>query len=557
MYFTRITRIIFIHLLLSINLHAVALSQTPASNAKPGASSISGRITIGGKPAVKKRVVVREIKTNYGNSGVYLRGDESREGKLYIGLTDAEGKYRVTGLPAGDYMVSVQILRSYAPAGQSGKKERQIHLGDDEERANIDFTMVKGGVITGRVTDSNGKPIIRGFVSVNQADWTGLGIHQLGYRETDDRGVYRIYGLPAGRYRVTAAAPGKSAQEYATTYYPDVTDEKQSAVIEVNEGSEVGNIDIKLSIRKKEGYEVVGRVIDAETGEPILHAIVNCSGIGETRDRFHRASIDVEGNFRLPGLTVGHYSLLAIPAYHSRKMFYSEPMIVEVTQGDVSGVEIKARSGGTISGIAVYEDDSYPALKDRLSQTIITGEYQIKSGDSLLGNSQSVKINSDGSFLLEGLPPVGVKLEISSSTGARPPLLLRIERNGVALPNSIEVKSGETVAGIRLVLTDKTATIRGQINFTGGGLPEGVRIKAFVHRVDGTSSSPSVVVDKNGRFVIEGLMDGEYSVVLNMGPEDGSRASFAGSQRVQVARGAETQVIFTLDLNEGRRKNDR
>jgi len=171
-----------------------------------------------------------------------------------------------------------------------------------------------------------------------------------------------------------------------------------------------------------------------------------------------------------------------------------------------------------------------------------------------------VKVTSDGSFRLEGLPPEIVSLEIGSSVGARPPLILRVERDGFAIPNGIEVGPGETIAGIRLVLTDRTGTIRGQINFTGGGLPEGLRLVAFVHQ-DKDSSSPryneTVIVDKKGRFVIEGLMDGEYWVILNKGPEGVSSASFAGSQRVQVTRGAETQVTFTLDLDEGRRKNER
>lgn len=195
-------------------LHAVSLSQTPASTVKPGVSSISGRVTIGPNPAVKKRVVVREIKRNYGYSGSYLHGDESRSGKVFIAVTDSDGKYRVAGLPAGDYMVSVDILRSYAPANQPGQKSKQVHVEEEEERANIDFALVRGGVITGRVTDADGKPIIGGFVNVAQADETGSDFYPQGSCETDDRGIYRIYGLPTGRYCVRAGAPGKSAAKY-------------------------------------------------------------------------------------------------------------------------------------------------------------------------------------------------------------------------------------------------------------------------------------------------------------------------------------------------------
>jgi hypothetical protein len=197
-----------------------------------------------------------------------------------------------------------------------------------------------------------------------------------------------------------------------------------------------------------------------------------------------------------------------------------------------------------------------------MSQTIITGAHHPKDDDliKLSYAGESVKVRSDGSFLLEGLPPTVVSLEIGNSAGARPPLLLQVERDGFAIPNGIEVRPGATITGIRLVLTDKTGTIRGQINFTGAGLPVGLRLRAFAYRDNDPSAarySESFFVDKQGRFVIEGLMDGEYQVILNKGPEDGSSASFAGSQRVQVTRGAETQVTFTLDLDEGRRKNER
>ena len=187
-------------------------------------------------------------------------------------------------------------------------------------------------------------------------------------------------------------------------------------------------------------------------------------------------------------------------------------------------------------------------------------EYSFADLIKLSSSSNPVKVTSDGSFRLEGLPPEIVNLEVGSSVGARPPLLLRIERDGFAIRNSIEVRPGATITGVRLVLTDKTGTIRGQINFTGGGLPEGLQLIAFVHQDKDSSYSrynETVVVDKKGRFVIEGLADGEYWVILNKRKEDGSSASSAGSQRVQVARGVETQVTFTLDLDEGRRKNER
>jgi protocatechuate 3,4-dioxygenase beta subunit len=557
-YFYLSARIFFIASALFI-LHAVARSQTHAPAPAPHSSSISGRVTIGANPAVNKRVAIREIKMNVGVSSSYLQGDESREGKAYIAVTDADGKYRVTGLHAGAYMVSVDILRSYAQASRSGRRSKQVHLDEEDERSNVDFELVRGGVITGRVTDPDGRPIIAGYVNINQAD-EAISDFTAGGRsyETDDRGIYRIYGLPAGRYRVSAGAPGKSWQKYAVSYHPGVTDQKQAAVIEVKEGSEAVDIDIRLSVKKKEGYDITGRVIASETGKPVTQGTIYCHGLGPARGQFRYESVDSQGDFRLTGLTPGQYALRVGPGYSSpaKEKFYSDQAIIEVTQGDVSGVEVIAKRGGAISGTVVFEDDRSTALKDRISQTIITCKISSKVGDSATSSSGApTRVKSDGSFLLEGLPPQIVSLEVGNSAGSSPPLLLRVEKDGAAISNSIEISPGQTIAGIRLVLTNITGTIRGQVNFRGEGLPEGQRLIAFVYRNNDDSSYPSVVVDKKGRFVIEGLADGEYQVILNKRAEDGSGGSFAGSQRAQVARGSETQVTFTLDPDEGRRKN--
>lgn len=560
MYFTLSARIFFIASALFI-LHAVARSQTNAPAPTPHASSISGRVTIGANPAVNKRVVVRQIKMDVGSSGPFLQGDESRSGKVHIAVTDADGKYRVTGLPAGAYIVSMDILRSYAQASQSGRKSKQIQLEEEEERSNVDFELARGGVITGRVTDPDGRPIIAGYVNINQVDET-ISDFTAGGRsfQTDDRGIYRIYGLPAGRYRVSASAPGKSWQKYAVSYHPGATDRKQAAVIEVKEGSEAGDIDIRLSVKKKEGYDITGRVIASETGKPISQGTIYCHGLGPARDQFRYESVDTQGGFRLTDLAPGQYALRVGPGYSSpaQEKFYSDQTIIEVTQGDVSGVEVIAKRGGAISGTIVFEDDRSTALKDRISQTVIICKISSKGSHSVTSSSGApTRVKSDGSFLLEGLPPQIASLGVGDSSGARPPLLLRVERDGAAISNSIEISPGQTIAGIRLVLTNITGTIRGQVNFTGEGLPEGQRLTAFVYRNNDDSSYPTVFVDKKGRFVIEGLADGEYQVVLNMRAEDGSSGSFAGSQRVQVARGSETQATFMLDLNEGRRKNSR
>ncbi|MCI0524649.1 MAG: carboxypeptidase-like regulatory domain-containing protein [Acidobacteria bacterium] len=139
----------------------------------------------------------------------------------------------------------------------------------------------RGGVITGRVTDSQGEPVVEERIRVYRVDSASearpvyVGTTPDMY-VTDDRGVYRIFGLPLGRYLVSA---GYLAREgpliyptprffYPQTFHPNVTDRAQAKVIEVTEGSESTGIDIILAEHKR-SYDIYGRVVNADTGEPV------------------------------------------------------------------------------------------------------------------------------------------------------------------------------------------------------------------------------------------------------------------------------------------------
>src|SRR5919202_1441642 len=97
---------------------------------------------------------------------------------------------------------------------------------------------------------------------------------------TDDRGVYRIYGLPAGGYRVSAGQGGESSgaisfgsrKLYRRTFYPDATEEAQAEVIELKSGGEATDIDIKLGGAVKT-YKASGVFVEAETGRPAPNII--------------------------------------------------------------------------------------------------------------------------------------------------------------------------------------------------------------------------------------------------------------------------------------------
>ncbi len=115
--------------------------------------------------------------------------------------TSADGRFSVSGLQPGVYLISV-----YAPAFQSDDLENGriiARVGDD-----VTIRLDRGGVITGRVTDEKNRPVVAVAVSADRIrDEEGRSRRNSSSSMdafTDDQGVYRLFGLPAGTFVVHA-----------------------------------------------------------------------------------------------------------------------------------------------------------------------------------------------------------------------------------------------------------------------------------------------------------------------------------------------------------------
>src|SRR5688572_22360120 len=111
-------------------------AQTTAEKVVSG--SISGKVTIKGKPAVRIMVLANNV-----------REGRSSNAKRYRARTDQAGSYRITNLAAGTYEVST-ITPALVPANQSGS----VVVSEGEQVEDVDLSLVPGGVITGKITDA-------------------------------------------------------------------------------------------------------------------------------------------------------------------------------------------------------------------------------------------------------------------------------------------------------------------------------------------------------------------------------------------------------------------
>jgi hypothetical protein len=431
---------------------------------------------------------------------------------------------------------------------------KPVTLMKGETLEGIELKLIPGGVITGRVTTAGGQPVVGQSIYIRAADARAeqqlpSTIHSDQRFQTDDRGVYRIYGLPPGRFIVSvhSEAPGPSGW----LFHPGVAEESRAGQVDVVAGKVVENVDIKLPPITR-SYEASGRVIDEATGQPIPKISLGRSVLGADGNgaiaHVGPQPVDERGAFRFPNLAPGRYAVYISIGGE----YYSDQVIFNVTDQDVTGLEIKARPGASLSGVVVIEGARDPSVLSALSRLHVGVSKQTG------GMGAGSDVGPDGRFRITGLSPDKFRFNLWSTTQQGRLSLLGAERDGVQLPEWFEVAAGEQVTGLRIIVAFGAGVVRGQVQIVGGTLPEGSRMSVSARRADFTgrpSSAPPASVDARGRFMIEGLATGvhEISLTAYVPSQSGGRTlsplRSPVRQTVSVTSGAESDVTLTLDLN--------
>jgi hypothetical protein len=498
----------------------------------------------GSTGTVKGRVMLGDGKGLQGIAVVLMPADFTPERKpAGRATTDREGDFVMTNVAAGRY--SLQPLApayasSDAPGGNLMNRGKVIDLAPGETVENQNITLTRGGVITGRVVDADGKPVIEQGVMVVSAQnpATNRPAAMPYLNQTDDRGVYRIYGLPAGRYLVSVGQDKNNQlmmmgqgdnNRYTRTFHPNAIEAAQAKVIEVTAGGEASGIDITLAPSPKM-FEARGRIVDGATGKPVAGVNYGFGTVrpdGRTLSAFggEGGKSDANGEFRIQNLMPGRYAAVVFGNFQTPSENYSEPAPFEITDGDVSGLVIKMRKGAGVSGVAVLEGASDPALHARLSQLSLSFNVMPldpKTDALRAPNFSQTQIRPDGSFRAVGLQPGKVQIGFGGYPPQKGFTLLRIEHNGVEVRDVIEVGAGEEVTGVRLRFAYGTSIVRGQVQTQRDGapapLPDGARVSVSVRRVGATLpqwGEHAVEIDGRGRFSLDGLAAGEYELTLH------------------------------------------
>jgi len=449
---------------------------------------------------------------------------------------------------------------------------------------------IYGGVITGRVTTLTGEPMVGvQVVAVLVKSLNGdpeRRQYVQGRRSTDDRGVYRFYGLRPGIYVVftrgdAVSLPISPYKGYAPTYHPS-SPRETAAEIRVTDGGEATGVDINY--RGERGHNVSGVALVGEAARGVNDMSVALydvsSGFQAGIQRLGR--VEAQNDFTIKGVNDGEYEIVAsVHRSGDDESLVSLPRRVTVNGGDVGGVELKLAPLASISGKVVVEALPDACEGGRKSSPSGVTVYTSPNKTSMLDVRQfvlfqpGVSVNKEGEFKSSGLDPnryfISLRLPDENwyaKSIVAPAATARRGSADIVAPydvgrNGLELKSGERMTGLIVTIADGAASLRGRLEAEN----ESSRLPArmVVHLVPAEQAAADdvlryaeVPVGRNGVFEFKNIAPGKYRLLHRAAPNEsngGPPTAWDANERAKLRKEAEAMKV-EIELKPCQRVTD-
>ncbi|MEM8960792.1 MAG: carboxypeptidase regulatory-like domain-containing protein [Acidobacteriota bacterium] len=222
--------------------------------------------------------------------------------------TDDDGRFRIDTPPGVRAQVLVGVSDFIDPPPV------EVDVPTEGATDEILFTVEKGSVVTGTVTDDRDEPI------------DGIRVLAGGAAATTDA---------EGSYRMKGARPGPTIAE---AIHPSYGRHRQELTIETGSNT--------LDWRLPAGQFITGRVVDDQR-QPLAGATVEIELRSGEEPWSHRSTSDADGAFRIEPVPIGRYEMRAHHPGHARTV---HPELVSVVDLPVENLVLVLRPGTTVTG---------------------------------------------------------------------------------------------------------------------------------------------------------------------------------------------------------------
>jgi 5-hydroxyisourate hydrolase-like protein (transthyretin family) len=423
---------------------------------------------------------------------------------LTSGFLQPPGKFFSSFLKPGEYKVKASLagyVSEWFEESFSESGATLVTILPSAETSGINFTLDKGGIISGHVyASTNGVPIPGAHISISVYD-SQNPLPAQWWADTDQNGFYQAV-LPPGIYRVQAAA-----ENWAMEFYQDAFSFLQSLPVDVTTGEKTG-IDFTL-----EPGGVISGVVTSDMGTPISGAVILASCFSPVFN-IYIAFSGADGSYRLEGLMLSDYRLQVtapgcIMQYYNNKDFMAYQDVVTTIVGEISDINFTLKpSPGTISGYVYQADGVTPINGAFVDLYVYDGSNWIRAYSLLSGFFQP-----PGKFYNSFLKPGEYKVKASLPGYVSEWYQETFSESGATL---VTISPSTETSGINFTL-EKGGIIAGRVLDTATGLPiSGAPVVVF--KVSGPNLTypfsyfGTVSTDGAGNYRMTNIPNGYYIV---------------------------------------------
>lgn len=523
---------IFVMLLLT-SLSAIGQTQQPSATDEGAEVSKTGAIS--GR-------VIDESGQPLSNASVSIRAYGATVGPGWGATTDREGNFKVDGLERVVYLVSASVpAYTLRPRDPDSTQSNIYRVGD-----SVTLVLMKGGVITGNVTTSTGEPVegVRVRAQMIRDVYGQPSRYGAPFRErtTDDRGVYRIYGLPGGTYLVLAgggdSGSGINAYEMDVPTYAPSTGRDAASEISVRAGEETASVDIRY--RGDPGHIVSGTA-DGPQFQDWPGFYLTLTSTADGGSQWSTPSFQASGSRRFVfyGVADGDYDVTAQSFVQGGDSTVSEPKRIRVRGTDITGLQLTTKPLGSVSGRVLLEESRAIECKGKrrplFTETLVSAWHNEK--DAAKDQPQFIWAlggpsypNAQGDISLRNLAPgqyqfiarffakywylQSISLQPSVPSGGKS---TQTNRPVDAARNWTTLKSGDRLSGLTITLAEGAGSLRGQVTLGEG---EKFPARLFVYLVPIEKERAEDVlrffaspVSPDGKITLNNLAPGRYWIV--------------------------------------------
>jgi hypothetical protein len=474
-------------------------------------------------------------------------------------ITADDGSFSFERLPPGRFTLAAAkdgyVSMSYG-ATRTGRPGTGVQVAE-RQAVRVSLRLPRGAVITGTIVDVDGLPSQGIAVTVLAQRYVGpqgerrylaAGMPTLAL--SDDRGVYRIFGLPAGDYVVVAqpqtrqvGLPGSEVRTVSRgvisdkglilsqVFHPGATDVGRAARVTVRDGEERSGIDVQLQYVP---LATIGG--NASVGSGWNPAMLTMARTDEVPgfEPVRSARADADGHFTFNSVPPGQYRIFARSTQASPITTSGSPLIVTgnmevafadvtVAGEDVTSVPLALEPAFTISGRIAFEGERPPPP---LAELRISVPITLTIANAGLAVPQ-LRLESAGTFKVEGVVP-GLYRMFGNIQGLRAPIgawwLKSLVVNGRDILDApLDLRQGADDAVI--TFTDRASEVAGTLkDAQGAPAPEAYAVAFSADRSAWFFNSRRVAAvhpGRDGQFSIRNLPPGEYRIAAAVDLDQG------------------------------------